>query len=78
MAGGELENLLVAKIDIEGFENELFSANTDWVDDVQALVVETHDWMLPGQAVANNLLSVISQKPRDFVIHGEHIISFRL
>ena len=78
MAGGELANLLLAKIDIEGFENELFSANTEWVDEVQALVVETHDWMLPGQAGANNLLRAISQKPRDFVIHGEHIISFRL
>jgi FkbM family methyltransferase len=78
MAGGEQENLLLAKIDIEGFENELFASNTDWVDDIQALVVETHDWMLPGQAGANNLLRVISRKPRDFVIHGEHIVSFRL
>ena len=78
MAGGDLENLLLAKIDIEGFENQLFAANTDWVDHVQALIVETHDWMLPGQAGANNLLRAISQKPRDFVIHGEHIISFRL
>lgn len=78
MAGGELENLLLAKIDIEGFENELFAANTDWVDKLQALVVETHDWMLPGQAGANNLLRVISRTPRDFVIHGEHIVSFRL
>jgi FkbM family methyltransferase len=78
MAGGELENLLLAKVDIEGFEHELFSANTDWVDHSQALVVETHDWMLPGQAGANNLLQVISRTPRDFVIHGEHIVSFRL
>jgi FkbM family methyltransferase len=78
LAGGELENLLLAKIDIEGFENELFAANTEWVDSVQALVVETHDWMLPGQAGANNLLQVISRKPRDFVVHGEHIVSFLL
>lgn len=78
MAGGEVENILVAKVDIEGFEHELFSANTDWVNYSQALVVETHDWMLPGQAGANNLLRVISRTPRDFVIHGAHIVSFRL
>jgi FkbM family methyltransferase len=78
MSGGEQENLLLAKIDIEGFENELFAKNTGWVDDLQALVVEPHDWMIPGQAGANNLLHVISRTPRDFVIHGEHIVSFRL
>jgi FkbM family methyltransferase len=78
MADGELENLVLAKIDIEGFENELFAANTDWVDGLQALVIETHDWMLPRQAISNNLLRVISRKPRHFVIHGEHIASFRL
>lgn len=78
MAGGAKGNLLLAKIDIEGFENELFSRDTEWVDDAQAVIVETHDWMIPGQAGANNLLRAISCRPRDFVVHGEHIVSFRL
>lgn len=77
-AGASLDDLLLAKIDIEGFERELFSANTDWVQHAQAIVIETHDWMLPGQATAHALLQAISRSPRDFLIDGEHILSFRL
>lgn len=78
MACGNSDCLLLAKIDIEGFENELFSSNTDWVHDAHAIIVEPHDWMIPGKATTNNLLQTISVKPRDFLVHGEHILSFRL
>jgi FkbM family methyltransferase len=78
MAGGNSDCLLLAKIDIEGFENELFSSNIDWVHDAHALIVEPHDWMIPGQATANNLLQAISAQPRDFLVSGEHVMSFRI
>lgn len=78
MAGGTPEDLLIAKIDIEGFENNLFSCNVDWVKAAQAIIVEPHDWMIPGQATANNLLQAISAQPRDFLVHGEHVMSFRI
>jgi len=78
MSGGTHEDLLLAKIDIEGFENDLFSANVDWVQYAQAIIVEPHDWMISGQATANNLLRAISSQPRDFLVHGEHVISFRI
>ena len=67
----EPADLLVAKIDIEGFEQELFSRNTDWVDSAAAIIVETHDWMLPGQATATNLLRRLSVGKRDFLVDGE-------
>jgi FkbM family methyltransferase len=78
MADGALDDLLLVKIDIEGFENDLFSANLDWVYKAQAIIVEPHDWMIPGQATANNLLQAISNQPRDFLVHGEHVMSFHL
>jgi FkbM family methyltransferase len=78
MVGGSLGDLLLAKIDIEGFESELFSSNTEWVDETGAIIVETHDWMLPGQATATNLLRALSRKRRDFLVDGEHVLSFRL
>jgi FkbM family methyltransferase len=78
MAGGAPENLLLAKVDIEGFESDLFSANVDWVHDAYAIIVEPHDWMIPGQATANNLLRAISSRRRDFLVHGEHVMSFRI
>ena len=78
MYGYDLENLFLVKIDIEGFESDLFSSNFEWIDSAKAIIVEPHDWLLPGQAKSQNLLRVISKNPRDFVINGEHIISFML
>lgn len=36
------------KIDIEGGEAELFSANTEWIDRVPVIMIELHDWLIPG------------------------------
>jgi len=39
---------LICKIDIEGSEAELFSANDSWIDAFPLIVIELHDWLLPG------------------------------
>lgn len=63
------------KIDIEGFEEDLFSRNTSWVGEFPMMIVETHDWMLPRRGVSRNLLGVLSRENRDFVFSGENIFS---
>jgi FkbM family methyltransferase len=65
----------VVKIDIEGFESNLFAANTGWVDRFRVLVIELHDWMLPRQANSQNFLRTVSQYDRDFVYVAENIFS---
>lgn len=65
----------IAKIDIEGFEEDLFSAHTSWVEQFPLLIIELHDWMLPGQATSRNFLKVIADTGRDFVHIGENIFS---
>jgi FkbM family methyltransferase len=35
--------LFIAKIDIEGFEKDLFAGDVGWIDDAQAVYVEPHD-----------------------------------
>lgn len=77
-AGAAPSDLLLAKIDIEGFEEDLFSANTEWVAECGAIIVETHDWMLAGQASAVPLLRCLGSLRRDFLVSGEHVMSFRL
>ena len=67
----------LAKIDIEGGEAELFSRDTEWVDEFPILIVELHDWLLPGTAGSGNFLRCIAQKNRDFVHIGENIFSLR-
>ena len=65
----------IVKIDIEGFENELFSKNTEWVDQFPLLIIELHDWMLPKTANSNQFLQVISKLDRDFVYMSENVFS---
>lgn len=65
----------IIKIDIEGFENELFSKNTEWVEKFPVLIIELHDWMLPKSASSNTFLKEISSLNRDFVHIGQNIFS---
>jgi FkbM family methyltransferase len=65
----------LAKIDIEGFEDNLFSANTGWVAAFPVVVIELHDWMLPGRASSRNFLRTIAPLDRDFVCLGENVFS---
>ncbi len=67
----------IAKIDIEGAEEELFSQNTDWIDLFPVLIVELHDWLLPGTNNARNFLQCVSSRARDFVYIGENVFSIR-
>jgi FkbM family methyltransferase len=65
----------IAKIDIEGFEKDLFAADGLWIDSFFMIVVELHDWMLLHKANSLPVLQALAQRDRDFVIHGENIIS---
>jgi len=67
----------IAKIDIEGGEDNLFSENTSWVNEFPLIIIELHDWMLPKQRSSANFLRVISALNRDFVYIGENIFSIQ-
>ena len=63
------------KIDIEGFESDLFTGNTDWIDQFPILLIELHDWMLPNKNVTSNFLSEISKRKRDFMHFDGYVAS---
>ncbi|MGH7101048.1 MAG: FkbM family methyltransferase [Acetobacteraceae bacterium] len=65
----------IVKIDIEGFESNLFSKNIDWVELFPVVIIEPHDWMLPGQGIATSFLRAIARQDRDFLVVGENVIS---
>jgi FkbM family methyltransferase len=65
----------IAKINIEGFESELFSQNTEWIKSFPIIILGLHDFMLPGQGSSNNFLRRISMENRDFIPLGENIVS---
>ena len=63
----------IVKIDIEGAETEVFSAGGDWIYQVPLVIVELHDWMLPGQRTSHAVLHRLLESDRDFVILGENL-----
>lgn len=65
----------IAKIDIEGGERDLFSANTEWVAKTPLLIIELHDWLMPEQGTAAPFLKCIAGLDRDFVYLAENIFS---
>jgi len=66
--------LFIAKIDIEGFESDLFAANLDWIDAVKVMLVEIHDWMLPGQGSSLALQRAMGERGFEILISGENLI----
>jgi FkbM family methyltransferase len=71
---GEREPFII-KIDIEGFEEDLFSGDVGWIDRFPVLLIELHDWMLPGRCVTHNFLSAIASRRREFMHFGGFVVS---
>jgi FkbM family methyltransferase len=67
----------IIKIDVEGYEQELFSNNLEWIDQFPIIIIELHDWLFPGQNNSKNFLNAIAGRNRDFVYIGENIFSIR-
>jgi FkbM family methyltransferase len=66
--------LLMAKIDIEGFESDVFGGDTSWLGDVRAVLIEPHDWMLPGQRSSRNFQRALAAYDFEILVCGENLI----
>ena len=66
----------VCKIDIEGGEADFFSNNDAWVDRFPLIVIELHDWLLPGTGSSRNFLRAIAGRNFDVVFRGENLFCF--
>ena len=71
------------KIDIEGYESELFKDNFEWIDDFQIIIIEIHDWMLLGQSNSSNFINALNiimkhNNKRDLFISGENLVSIKI
>jgi FkbM family methyltransferase len=63
------------KIDIEGGEDELFTAHPDSLDRFPVVAVELHDWMFPGQDTSRSFLEWHRSYDRDIFTLGENVFS---
>lgn len=67
----------IAKIDIEGFESDLFSENVEWLNDVHVVYIEPHDWMLPGKMTSHSFQQAMSRCNFEIFICGENLVYVR-
>jgi FkbM family methyltransferase len=74
---GARRNLIV-KVDIEGGEQALFRSNTGWLDHTDLLIIETHDWLFPGQGTSQPLFAAIAGRKFEVIQKGEYISFFFL
>jgi FkbM family methyltransferase len=66
----------ICKIDIEGGEQRLFSRNDAWLDLFPLIIIELHDWMLPGTASSGNFLRAIGRRNFDVINFRENLFCF--
>jgi FkbM family methyltransferase len=67
--------LLLAKIDIEGFESDLFDGDCRWLDECAVVMVEPHDWMQPGTSAS--FQRELGKRDFDMLINGENLVYVR-
>ena len=72
--GGEL---FAVKIDIEGFESDLFAANTDWLDRAKLIYIEPHDHIFPDRKTSRAFQAEMGKRDFDLIIRGENLIYIR-
>jgi hypothetical protein len=65
----------LVKMDIEGFESDVFSGDNSWLQKTPFFMIELHDWLMPKQGTAGGFLKAVANEPRDFLIRGENIYS---
>ena len=68
----------ICKIDIEGAEAELFTGANAWANTFPMIVIELHDWMLPGARSSRSFLTWLSQGDFEVLQRGENLFCFNL
>lgn len=68
---------LIVKIDIEGFEEDVFSGNLEWLDSTYSLFIEPHDWMLPGRYTSRTFQKAMGIRDFEILLRGENLIYVR-
>jgi FkbM family methyltransferase len=63
------------KIDIEGGEKTLFASNTTPLNQFPMIIIEPHDWMLPGQGSSIEFFRFHAAAGREFCMNNENVYS---
>ncbi len=75
LASNADKELLITKIDIEGFESDLFLDNLEWIEKSKIVIVEPHDWAFPN--TSQSLQRAMIGLGREMVILGDNLAWIR-
>jgi FkbM family methyltransferase len=67
---------LLLKLDIEGAEAEVCQASPEQVARFPCIMIEPHDWMLPGTACLDALYRAVAGRKMDTLVVGETLALF--
>jgi hypothetical protein len=66
----------IVKVNIEGYEVELFRSNLDWVSQTALVVYESHDRLFHWRGTAHAIQSVLCRQPRDYLQRSWNTFAF--
>lgn len=76
-AGESASRLFIVKVDIEGFEEDLFSANLGWLEEADIVIVEPHDWLFPDRSTSSTFQAAMASGDFQVLILGENLVYVR-
>jgi len=76
--GEQSASLFLVKIDIEGFEDDLFANNVDWLDETEVVIIEPHDYIFAGEGRSLAFQRELGKRNFEILISGENLIYIRL
>lgn len=73
---GDSDDILIIKVDVEGEEKSIFRSAESWLPRTHLLIVEIHDWMLPGSGSSRTLFKALSNLPIEYVFRSQNLFAF--
>jgi FkbM family methyltransferase len=67
---------MIAKIDIEGGEADLFAQHSEWLNNFALVIIELHDWMLPFAGSSRPFIQTLARYDFDILQRGENLFCF--
>ena len=67
---------LIVKLDIEGAERQVMEADSDVFSAAPCIIIEPHDYMIPGGACLVPLFAAVAGREMDTLIVGENLILY--
>ena len=74
----EKNRLFLVKMDIEGGEAQVFQESSEWLKSTAVMIIELHDWLMPGQGTSRNFFKRLAENNFDVVLRGENLLLFQV